>query len=184
MSKFPDWVLKHKIKGTHIISKNGNYYLYKVHSERRPGKTYPVLVTDEYLGTITENGLISKKQKINDIIVKEYGLSIYFKDLTLKLIPSIDNSSLVYIVLDLAYSKVTIETYNLSYISELYPNSFVNNLPSIESKMFLVKQKVDKNLNYDLLRQVYKVRINGNWFNSNISDLANEELKKYSIIME
>ena len=167
MSKLPDWVLKHKVKGTDVITKNGNYYLYRVHSERRPDKTYPVLVTDEYLGVITEDGLIPRKQRIDDIIVKEYGLSKYFINLILSLFSDIDSKLLVSIVLTLAYDKATIDTYNASYISELYPDSF----PS-------------KNLNYDSLRQVYKVKINGNWFNANISESIIKELNKYSIIME
>lgn len=67
MHNLPDWVLKYKSKGTNIISKNGKYYLYKVHSERRKDKNYPVLVTDEYLGVITENGLIRKKKILKQL---------------------------------------------------------------------------------------------------------------------
>lgn len=184
MSKFPDWVLKHKVKGTHVITKNGKYYLYRVHSERRPDKSYPVLVTDEYLGVITENGLISKKQKIEDIVVKEYGLTVYFVNLTLELFPNMDEASMVHLVLKLAYGKATSDTYNASFISELYPNSFFEEVYDHEYELTKVTMKIDGELNYDLLRQVYKVKINNSWFNANISDLAIKELNKYSIIME
>lgn len=184
MSKLPNWVLKHKVKGTHVVTKNGNYYLYRVHSERRLDKTYPVLVTDEYLGVITEEGLIPRKQRIDDIVVKEYGLSKYFINLVLNLYVDIDSKLLVSIVLTLAYGKSTIDTYNASYISELYPDSFSWEVLPYDTKLIKVKGKIDKNLNYDLLRQVYKVKINGNWFNANISELIIKELNKYSIIME
>ena len=40
MRNLPDWVLKYKTKGTNVILKNGKYYLYKVHSERRKDKNY------------------------------------------------------------------------------------------------------------------------------------------------
>lgn len=65
--KYPDWVIKHKQKGTTIRYVNGNYYVYKVHSERRKDKPYPVLVQDEFLGTITEDGFIASKNKLIDI---------------------------------------------------------------------------------------------------------------------
>ena len=63
MSNLPDWVLKYKEKGTTIRKINNKYYKYKVHSERREGKSYPVLVQDELLGTITEDGFVPSKRK-------------------------------------------------------------------------------------------------------------------------
>jgi len=82
-------VLKHKEPGTTIRKNGNNYYKYKVHSERKPGRKYPVLITDELLGTITKNGFISSKKKLiipseievkslydfanNGIFIEEYG---------------------------------------------------------------------------------------------------------------
>ena len=37
MADYPDWVMKHKEKGTYVNFVNGKYYLYKAHSERVPG---------------------------------------------------------------------------------------------------------------------------------------------------
>jgi len=40
---YPDWVLKHKVPGTYVQKKDEDTYrIYRGHSERRPGKTYPV----------------------------------------------------------------------------------------------------------------------------------------------
>jgi hypothetical protein len=64
MSNFPDWVLEHKEKGTTIRKINNKYYKYKVHSERKEGTKYPVLVQDELLGTITENGFVPSTRKM------------------------------------------------------------------------------------------------------------------------
>jgi hypothetical protein len=73
---YPDWVLRHKEPGTYVQKKDENTYrLYRGHSERRPGKTYPVLVTDEYIGTITrEAGLVRTPVNIKGpVLVKRYG---------------------------------------------------------------------------------------------------------------
>jgi hypothetical protein len=73
---YPDWVLKYKEPGTYVQKKDENTYrIYRGHSERRPGKTYPVLVTDEYIGTITrEGGLIRTPANIKGAVrVKRYG---------------------------------------------------------------------------------------------------------------
>jgi len=63
---YPDWVLKHKKPGMYVQKKDDHTYrIYRGHSERRPDKPYPVLVTDEYIGTITkEKGLIPAKVTI------------------------------------------------------------------------------------------------------------------------
>lgn len=73
---YPEWVLKHKKPGTYVQKKDENTYrLYRGHSERRPGKAYPVLVTDEYIGTITqEAGLVRTPVNIKGpVLVKRYG---------------------------------------------------------------------------------------------------------------
>jgi len=73
---YPDWVLKHKYPGMYVQKKDEHTYrIFRGHSERRPGKRYPVLVTDEYIGTITkEHGLIRTKPKIKgEVLVKRYG---------------------------------------------------------------------------------------------------------------
>jgi hypothetical protein len=73
---YPDWVLKYKKPGMYVKKKDEHTYrLYRGHSERRADKPYPVLVTDEYIGTITkEQGLKRTKPNIKgEVLVKRYG---------------------------------------------------------------------------------------------------------------
>ena len=76
---YPEWVQKHRRKGTTIKKVGNNYYLYKHSSKRVPGKKYPVPV-DTYIGRITQEGVVKSEIKKVDtakaqVIVKEYGFS-------------------------------------------------------------------------------------------------------------
>lgn len=77
MSKYPDWVLKHKRKGTAIHKIGNNYYLYKVTSvwDKELGRARKV--TESYLGVITKDGLIEPGQRRRPSTVKEYGASMF-----------------------------------------------------------------------------------------------------------
>lgn len=77
MADYPDWVLKHKTKGTYVNKVGNKYYLYAAHSERVPGTKKVRRVCDGYLGRITqEEGLIPPKDKVSKPIRSyEYGLS-------------------------------------------------------------------------------------------------------------
>lgn len=77
MADYPDWVLRHKKKGTYVNYQNGKYYLYAAHSERVPGTGKVRRVSDGYIGRITEeDGLIPAKRKLSEPVhVFEYGLS-------------------------------------------------------------------------------------------------------------
>jgi len=76
MADYPDWVLKHKKKGTYVNCVNGKYYLYAAHSERVRGTKKVRRVSDGYIGRITEeDGLIEAKGRVDgDIYVYRYGL--------------------------------------------------------------------------------------------------------------
>ena len=50
---YPEWVLKHKAKGTQINCVNGHYYLYEVSSVWNKEKGRAQKITKAYLGTIT-----------------------------------------------------------------------------------------------------------------------------------
>ena len=76
---YPEWVQRHKERGTAIKRVGDNYYLYKHSSKRVPGKKNPVPV-DTYIGRITPEGVVkgNKKKvdaKASDIVVKEFGFS-------------------------------------------------------------------------------------------------------------
>ena len=82
---YPEWVQKHKTKGTSVRRVGNNYYLYKHSSKRVPGKKNPV-PSDTYIGRITPEGIIQtgmKKVDANEseIIVKEYGFSVALQNL-------------------------------------------------------------------------------------------------------
>jgi len=76
MADYPDWVLKHKKKGTYVNCVNGRYYLYAAHSERVPGTKKVRCVSDGYIGQITEeDGLLPAMGKVGgEILVYRYGL--------------------------------------------------------------------------------------------------------------
>ena len=58
-AEYPEWVMKHKKKGTYINRVGDKYYLYAAHSERIKGTGKVRRVSDGYLGRITEqDGLI------------------------------------------------------------------------------------------------------------------------------
>lgn len=81
--KYPDWVQKHRTRGTTVKKKGDSYYLYKRTSKRVPGKKYPQPI-DTYIGIITPDGIIeSNKKKISmtDIEVWEYGFTKAVLDL-------------------------------------------------------------------------------------------------------
>jgi transposase len=84
----PDWVLKYKRKGTLVQKKRDNlYYLYRVHSKWNKEKGRAQLITDEYLGRITPDGLIEPKAKrimkrFDQVTVKEYGATFLIQNLS------------------------------------------------------------------------------------------------------
>ena len=68
---YPEWVQKHRERGTTVKKKGDAYYLYKRTSK------YPQPV-DTYVGIITPDGVIQtrrKRVKLTDIEVREYGYS-------------------------------------------------------------------------------------------------------------
>jgi hypothetical protein len=77
MAEYPDWVVKHKKKGTYVNRVGDTYYLYAAHSERIKGTDKVRRVSDGYLGRITEkDGFIPAKRKLSsEVYVHEYGLS-------------------------------------------------------------------------------------------------------------
>jgi transposase len=74
---YPEWVEKHRQKGTNISCIGGKYYLYAVSSKWNKEKGRAQKRTDGYLGRITEDGLIPKSNRAPKtktvITVKEYG---------------------------------------------------------------------------------------------------------------
>lgn len=81
--KYPDWVQKHRTKGTTVKKRGNTYYLYKRTSRRVKGKKYPQPV-DTYVGVVTPEGVIKsnkKKVSLTNVEVWEYGFSKAVREL-------------------------------------------------------------------------------------------------------
>jgi hypothetical protein len=152
MSKFPQWVLAHKTKGTEIRFINKHYYLYQITSKWNPEKKRAVKVTLALLGSITQQGFIpSEKHQLkskasfqlsSSIVQKEFGfshfISLFLNDITTNLQIAFPNHWQALLVL--AYSRFLYNAplkkvefrYHHSFLSELYPNLDLtkNNLTS------------------------------------------------------
>ena len=130
MADYPDWVLKHKKKGTYINHSNGRYYLYAAHSERVKGTNKVRRVCDGYIGRITEkDGLIpTKTRKAGSIRVYEYGLSKAIVLLSHKIYKGMKrefraNADFVMVsgILNAIYNCISQELYETSYLSTAFP---------------------------------------------------------------
>ncbi len=73
--QYPEWVTKYLEKGIYVNKVKGTYYLYKAHSEKKPGKDYPVRVFDGYIGKVTEDqGLIKIRKRKETFESLDYAL--------------------------------------------------------------------------------------------------------------
>jgi transposase len=78
MGQLPDWVLRHKKKGTEVRRIGDKYRLYKISSKWNPEKKRSQKITEKYLGTITPEGLIPPKpqggaKSMSNLSVLDYG---------------------------------------------------------------------------------------------------------------
>lgn len=130
---YPEWVLKHKKKGTYINKVGNNYYLYAAHSEHIPGTANKARrVCDGYLGKITETGgFIPKKQKASPVSL-EYGLSCAITSLCKKPFQRIEHDYpntfkdiLIRSILRYIYEENVNRLQHLSFISSLISKDFV-----------------------------------------------------------
>jgi len=133
---YPDWVEKHRQKGTNISCINGKYYLYAVSSKWNKEKGRAQKKTDKYLGRITEDGFIPKA--VRDLseksvaTVKEYGATSAIIELGKDLLEKLrrkfgrDGETIFAIamsrLIEQSPFKRTENQYANSYISEILPN--------------------------------------------------------------
>jgi transposase len=132
---YPDWVEKHRTKGTNISCIGGKYYLYSVSSKWNKEKGRAQKKTDGYLGRITPEGFIPKgvrsPKPLTAVTVKEYGATASGvepgSDILEKLHDKFGKNGEV--VFAIAVSRLveqcpfkrTENHYNNSYISEILP---------------------------------------------------------------
>ncbi len=141
MNKHPEWVTKHKRKGTEIRFINGHYYMYEVSSKWDKTLKRSKKITGKILGKITEkDGFIeSDKSKLRKgqlnpsrIYCKEYGAVAFFDShlknyeaLLQKHFPDYWREILVLAFVKLLHQSTLKNVdfhYLNSYISTLYPD--------------------------------------------------------------
>jgi hypothetical protein len=191
MADYPDWVMAHKKKGTYINYVDGRYYLYAAHSERIQGTKKVRRVSDGYIGRITEeDGLIPARDKVvGDVFVYEYGLSAaviwlcgnIHKGLSREFRGAADRVFVMGALLAL-YGSHDMETYDSSYLSIEYPGLDMEKPPTIKQAtaiercrrmvMDVMGKLFGEGLGAASLRlaRVYKIKINGRFYMSHISE--------------
>ena len=196
----PDWVLKHKQKGTEIRLLNGNYYLYKYHSIRING--IPKKITDAYLGKITASGIIPPTIKPLDFVVKEYFSTAFVYSTcqsviigTFKRFPKLASLYLPYAFFQTLFDFDEIK-WHRSYLSVLFPiDSFKplsdkrkKDVERIASMLVHHITKFAKNASLtDIFSQfsdIYIVCFKDNWYLATVSEQTKEHLKKLKISLE
>ena len=184
---YPEWVQKHRVRGTTIKKKGNSYYLYKRTSKRVPGKKYPQPV-DTYIGLITPEGVVysdKKKVTLSNIEVREYGFTKAIQDLC----PD-------------GWKKPLGEDWNdvLSIIILKWsPESFLKDTPTLKTEndfhyQFAVQsaslsRRIYKEYGIDLkeleiLKTIYLVRIEKNSAISVISPAQQEIIDRLGMSME
>ena len=147
---------------------------------------------DTYKGTITEEGLAYSKYNYENIVVKVYGLTHVCLRLGEEAFQGksdfvIVSSCLLFLTNQLNESLV--KEYKGSYISEVYKGyDFKQFNNASESEVLNFYEKIwgrleksgyplDDTIN--LLRRVYKVRLNNKWYTSTI----NQEMDRLQLII-
>jgi transposase len=135
-TQYPDWVEKHRKKGTNISCIGGKYYLYSVSSKWNKEKGRAQKKTDAYLGKITEEGFVPKSEKKPKekpvVTVKEYGATKAVIELGSDILEKLRDKFGVSgeVVFAIAVSRLieqcpfkrTQNQYVNSYVSEILPD--------------------------------------------------------------
>ena len=183
---YPDWVQKHRTKGTTVKKVGRNYYLYKHTSKRVPGKKNPVPV-DTYLGVITPEGVIPgarRKLETAEAEVREYGFTKAIQVLCPDSWKKVQGDQWEDI-----FNRIILEESPESYItkekkiSEIDPHVQYG----IQKKRLwdrIYKQYHVKQDELDILRTIYLIYIDGRKIVSKISEEQQQLLTKLEINME
>jgi len=131
---YPEWVIKHKQKGTNISCIKGRYYLYAVSSVWNKEKKRAQKITKEYLGRITEEGLIPPKAKSfkieEPITAKTYGATQVLSELGSGILNELrnvfgnDHGASIFTIAALR----VIENCPFKRVEHLYDNSFFSEM--------------------------------------------------------
>jgi len=206
MASYPDWVMKHKVKGTYINKVGDKYYLYAAHSERIKGTNKVRRVSDGYLGRITEkDGLIPPKDKVvgDDISSYEFGLSYVILKCSEKIHLGLRKSfvkygDLIYCcsILHYIYGFHSKELFLHSYLSILfkevtYPDSFTDaQVVGIERGKRMINETLNRLFDADLplikasFSLLTLVSVNKRFYLSKAPESVTHYCDKYSIRLE
>jgi transposase len=147
-SRLPEWVLKHRRKGTEIKRVGGGYYLCEVKSVWNPEKGRPRKISGKYLGKITREGLVKPRhervlESLRDVTVKEFGAAHLLQSmnedmvgLLKELYPNEWKELFVFAAFRLKNNsplKNVIHHYNDSYLSETIDGAMVS--PKVLGKL-------------------------------------------------
>jgi len=200
LKDYPEWVIKHKTKGTELRCINGKYYLYQVHSQKVDGKFKKI--TDKYLGRITVDGLIPPVIKPISVKVKEFGSVAFIYSICNKIISSIitKHPKRYVKILPLAIIKFlynqNIALYNNSYLSILFPNIVIQEETitiqnEIDRIANMFNHTISRTLKGDSLESVlstlsklYIVKVDNRWVVAEADQDVMTLINKYSIILE
>lgn len=188
MTSLPDWVLKYKTKGIYAKKTKKGYALYRGHSERVAGKSYPVFRCDEYLGIVTEQeGLLPSRPPVKPgISVLRYGFCRVVETSCNMLRKHPKKLGLD---ADVLFVKAALELedkddrhgYEGSWFSILFPEMDIGRDLTWEEEQYLpiLRRQVDSKLRdrlgdgfdemLSLSSNLYAVHVNGGWHLSDIS---------------
>ena len=203
MPPLPEWVLKYKTKGIYTKKTKNGYALYRGHSERVPGKSYPVFRCDEYLGIVTEHeGLVPSRPPVKaGISVLRYGFC-QVAEATCKVLRA--HPKRLGLDANLLSVKATLGLegqenqlgYEGSWFSILFPEMDLGRDLTKGEEQYLptmrrqVESKLRDRLGPDfdemlaLSSNLYAVHVNGGWHLSDMPERLKHLGMKYSVSFE
>ncbi|NCC64607.1 MAG: hypothetical protein EOM15_08125 [Spirochaetia bacterium] len=203
MQPLPDWVLKYKTKGIYVKKTKTGYALYRGHSERVPGKSYPVFRCDEYLGVATEKeGLVPSKPPVKaGVRVLRYGFCrvVEASCKVLRAHPerlSLDAEALFVRTALGIEGKENQLGYEGSWFSLMFPAMDLDRdlTKGEEQYLPIMRRQVESKLRdrlgseFDemlaLSSNLYAVHVNGGWHLSDISERLKHLGAKHSVSFE
>lgn len=206
MANYPDWVMKHKVKGTYINKVGDKYYLYAAHSERIKGTNKVRRVSDGYLGRITEmDGLIPPKDKVagDDILSYEFGLSFIILKCSEKIHLGLRKSfvkygdliyccSVLYYIYGFYSRELFLHSYlNIHFKEVIYPDSFTDaQVVGIERGKRMLNETLNRSFDADLplikasFSLLTLISVNNRFYLSKVPESVTYYCDKYSIRLE